>query len=209
MPPKPRFTRDEIVEAALALVSERGADALTARELADWLGCSTRPIFTAFDDMSALRREVRRRVAIHIEHVAKQEMRRSGRFLSAELRAITFAKDEPNLYKLVFMEAGGPLSSIEDVLLDSEIAMHEYTELLEVEYDLTSDEAEELFTHAWILANGMGSLCATRRVKLPTEGIARLLNEDLAAMCAHLKARRIADADPSASPSGREADGQT
>ena len=33
MPPKPKFTREEIVDAALSIVSERGVDALTAREL--------------------------------------------------------------------------------------------------------------------------------------------------------------------------------
>ena len=209
MPPKPRFTRDEIVEAALAIVSERDADALTAREIADWLGCSTRPIFTAFDDMADLRREVRTRVAKDIERTVKHEMHQSGHFLQAELRAITFAMDEPNRYKLVYLEEGGSLSSIKDVLRDVEVGMRDYVEVLETEYDLTPDEAEELFTHAWILANGMGSLCATRRVKLPIEGIAHLLGEDLAAMCAHLKARHVADADPSASPSRREADGQT
>ena len=33
MPPKPMFTREEIVQAALDIVSERGIEALTAREL--------------------------------------------------------------------------------------------------------------------------------------------------------------------------------
>ena len=31
MPPKPKFTREEMVEAALELVARRGAEALTAR----------------------------------------------------------------------------------------------------------------------------------------------------------------------------------
>lgn len=212
MPPKPRFTRDEIVEAALAIVSERGADALTARELADWLGCSTRPIFTTFEDMADLRREVRTRVARDIERAANHDMRQSGHFLQAELRVIAFAMDEPNWYKLVFMEEGDSLSSIKDMWRDAGVSMRGYVEAIAAEYGLTLDEAEEFFTHAWMFANGMGSLCATHRVKLPSESITRLLSEDLTAMHAYVKVRRAAaagDADPSASLSGREADGQT
>ena len=33
MPPKPKFTREEIVAAALELVSEKGMSALTSRDL--------------------------------------------------------------------------------------------------------------------------------------------------------------------------------
>ena len=59
MPPKPKFSRDEIVQAALALVSEKGAEALTARELGMRLGSSARPIFTVFKGMEELQGEVR------------------------------------------------------------------------------------------------------------------------------------------------------
>lgn len=40
MPPKPRFTREEIVAAALDIVSRQGIEALTARELGEALGSS-------------------------------------------------------------------------------------------------------------------------------------------------------------------------
>lgn len=43
MPPKPKFTRDEIVQAALTIVSEKGIEALTAKELGDALGCFRPP----------------------------------------------------------------------------------------------------------------------------------------------------------------------
>lgn len=48
MPPKVKFTRDEIIAAALELVRERGIASITARALGEKLGISSRPIFTAF-----------------------------------------------------------------------------------------------------------------------------------------------------------------
>lgn len=59
MPPKPKFTREEIIQAALTIVSQKGADALTAREVGEQLGSSARPIFTVFKNMEELQAEVR------------------------------------------------------------------------------------------------------------------------------------------------------
>ncbi len=51
MPPKAKFTSEEIVEAALSIIREKGVDALTARELGTRLGSSSRPVFTVFKSM--------------------------------------------------------------------------------------------------------------------------------------------------------------
>lgn len=59
MPPKPKFTREKVVEVALTLVGERGMAALTARELGERLGSSARPIFTVFRNMEELTEAVR------------------------------------------------------------------------------------------------------------------------------------------------------
>ena len=44
MPPKPKFTKDEIVTAAFELARAEGAQALTAREVGRRLGVSSSPI---------------------------------------------------------------------------------------------------------------------------------------------------------------------
>lgn len=56
MPPKAKFTKEEIVEAALGIAHESGFDALTARTLGERLGSSARPIFTVFKSMDEVRR---------------------------------------------------------------------------------------------------------------------------------------------------------
>ena len=48
MPPKAKFTPEEILRAALDITREHGIGAVTARELGNRLGSSARPIFTVF-----------------------------------------------------------------------------------------------------------------------------------------------------------------
>ena len=51
MPPRAKFSREEITDAAFAIVRAEGMQALTARSLGDALGSSARPIFTVFQNM--------------------------------------------------------------------------------------------------------------------------------------------------------------
>ena len=61
MPPKAKYTRDEIIAIAYELVREQGVEALTAREVAKRLGTSPSPIFALFRDMEELKAAVKER----------------------------------------------------------------------------------------------------------------------------------------------------
>lgn len=50
MPPKAKFAKEEIVNAALDIVRTEGFESLTARALGSKLGSSARPIFTVFQN---------------------------------------------------------------------------------------------------------------------------------------------------------------
>lgn len=51
MPPKPKYTKEEIITTAMDVVSKKGLDALTAKELGYALNTSATPIFTVFKSM--------------------------------------------------------------------------------------------------------------------------------------------------------------
>lgn len=58
MPSKPKYTKEEIINVALGMVRENGADPLIARDLGAKLKTSARPIFTAFENMEDLKNAV-------------------------------------------------------------------------------------------------------------------------------------------------------
>lgn len=58
MPPKFKFTRQEIIDTAFTLVRENGWEALSTRAVASRLGTSARPIYSFFASMIELDREL-------------------------------------------------------------------------------------------------------------------------------------------------------
>ena len=56
MPPKIRYSRESIIEAAFEVVRADGEEHLNARTVARRLGCSTQPVLYHFADMKELYR---------------------------------------------------------------------------------------------------------------------------------------------------------
>ena len=74
MPRKFLFTREEITAAALALVREKGAQALTARALGERLGTSAKPVFGLFKNMEDVRETVIAAAAARLDQLTRAEM---------------------------------------------------------------------------------------------------------------------------------------
>ena len=55
MPPRKRIFREDILKAAVHLVQQEGASALSVRNIAKELNCSTQPIYSQFESMETLR----------------------------------------------------------------------------------------------------------------------------------------------------------
>ena len=51
MPPKARITKEMILNTALDLTRQSGFETVNARSVAGRLQCSTRPIFTCYENM--------------------------------------------------------------------------------------------------------------------------------------------------------------
>ena len=57
MPPKAKVTREMILQTVFQITREQGFEAVNARSIAESLNCSTRPIFTCYENMEELKKE--------------------------------------------------------------------------------------------------------------------------------------------------------
>ena len=191
MPPKPKFTKEEIVAAALTLVSEKGMEALTGRELGLRLGSSARPIFTVFQSMEEVQRQVRKAAMEHFNSFTEKAMNFSPAFKQFGMQMILFAKEEPRLFRLLFMTENDRARSFEDVLAELGGTALLCIRLIERDYGLTEEEAMELFRHVWIHTYGIGALCATGMCSFSEEEINGMLGHAFLAMMLLIKSGKL------------------
>ncbi len=98
MPPKNKFTRDDVVEIAFETVRENGWAGLSARYIADRLNSSTMPVYSHFKSMRELEEEVVRKAYELILEYGEQA-RTGDVWLDGTIGYVRFARDERQLFR--------------------------------------------------------------------------------------------------------------
>lgn len=180
MPPKPKFTKEEITAAALELVSEQGIEALTARNLGMRLGSSARPIFTVFRSMEEVQQEVRAAAMRRFEAFLAGGTEDVPAFKRFGIQMVRFAVEEPKLYQLLFMTENEVARSFDDVFASLGGTARLSLELIQAEYRLDREQARILFRQIWIYTFGIGALCAAKVCHFSEEELSRMLSQAFA-----------------------------
>ena len=191
MPPKPKFTKEEIGTAALELVSEKGIEALTARELGVRLGSSARPIFTVFNSMDEVQEEVRAAALKRFESYAEKAMHYTPVFKQVGMQMILFAIEEPKLYQLVYMSENAGATDFEGITQQLGDVAQLCVDVIQRDYGLSAEDAKTLFEHVWIYTFGIGALCATGMCRFSQDEIIQMLGQDFMAMLFYAKSGRM------------------
>lgn len=158
MPPRVKFSREEIVQAALDVAREKGADAMTTRDIAAKLGVSTQPIFTYFRSMREVRAAVHAAAETFYQKYAAEGLAEEIPFLGYGMRHIRFAREEPELYRLLFLTHDAGEKGAMDAMRHS---LDYVKEPLERIYHISEAEAERYFRDLWIVVYGIAALIVT------------------------------------------------
>lgn len=184
MPPKPKFTKEEIVKKALAVVAKGGSEALTAQSLGEALGSSARPIFTVFKSMKEVRDEVYAAAMHRFEDYTKEGegAEEMPLFKTIGMQMIRFGMQEPKLFQLLFMTKNHENESFEDIYRSLGTPADVCIQAIERDYGLESEKAGQLFESMWIFTFGIGALCATGVCRFSEEKIGEMLSTQFRAL---------------------------
>ncbi len=194
MPPKPKYTQEEIIAAALEIVSQKGTAALTAKALGQALHASATPIFTVFRSMQEVQDGVKAAAMARFESYAHKIAGDMPVFKQIGMQMILFAKEEPQLFHLLFMSQDQEAHSFSDLYTRLGSVAGECLASIQRDYALSPDQAKTLFAHSWVHTFGIGALCATGMCDFSHEEISQMLTQDFTAMM--LLLRSGTDAPP-------------
>lgn len=174
MPPRFKFTKEEITNAALNVTRKKGMAGLTARALAAELGCSVKPIFGSFKNMEEVQQEVIKSADTLYQSYLKEDMEKGSYppYKSSGMAYIRFAKEEKELFKLLFMR-----DRSHEVIKEN---MEELTPILQIIQEKTGMSEKEAYAfhiEIWIFVHGMATMIATNYLNLDEAYISKALTD--------------------------------
>ena len=164
MPPVQKTGKDKIINAAFDIVREESFCNLNARAIAKKLGVSTQPIFSNFKNMEDLKIE------------------KSGKYPPYKARGmgyIRFAKEEKNLFRLLFMDKRSSEERFPTDDATKEIGLISDT------LSFAEEKASRMHALLWFFVHGIASLIVTESLELSE----KVINESLTDAYLGLKSR--------------------
>ncbi|MDR1550136.1 MAG: WHG domain-containing protein [Hungatella sp.] len=190
MPPKPKITADDILNAALSLIREYGYDSLNARRIAHVLNCSTKPLFRVYDNMESLKKDIQGKALEFYYSFLRSNMNKENDiFLSIGKNYIQFAHEEKELFKYIFLSNNMPFKSLEELINFAD--MSDLIQHLMLSAGISEKAAKNLFLSLWLLVHGIATMFATNPCTLDNEEIELLLINAFKAQYKHLKSEEI------------------
>lgn len=185
MAPKNKFTKEEMVSAAVQVVRSKGIAGLTAKSMADELGTSTQPIFTCFGTMDSVKEEVYASAKMLYDKYVGVGLKQRIPFFGFGLQYIRFAQDEPELYRLLFLTKADSQKqgAIESMRHSQEIVR---PTLMSV-YHITESESDRYFRDLWLVVHSISTLIVTGDCPYSDKEIQKIITGFSVSICKAIK----------------------
>ncbi|MDY4084271.1 MAG: TetR/AcrR family transcriptional regulator [Ruminococcus bromii] len=193
MPPKAKFTKDEILNTALSITEESGIDAVTARELGKRLGSSARPIFTVFESMDEIKHSVILKAKELYGKYVETGLKMQPAFKGVGVAYIRFAAEKPKLFQLLFMRASEEQKDVSAILPCIDDNYEKILKSVQEPYCLDSQTAERIYQHLWTYTHGIATMFATGLCNYTAKQIEERLTEVFKGLLLFEKGRNTDD----------------
>ena len=185
MAPKNKFTREEMVAVAIRVAQKKGAPALTAQSLAEELGTSTRPVFTCFGTMDAVKAEVYAAAERMFDEYLTAGLKEKIPFFGFGRQYIRFARKEPELYRLLFLTLPDDMGSGAFSVMRHMQALVRPS-LTEI-YHISEQEADRYFRDLWLVVHSFATLIVTGDCPYYDKEIGQILTGFSVSICKAIK----------------------
>lgn len=177
MPPKAKFSREEIIDAAIDIVREGGVEVLTSRALGTKLGSSARPIFTVFQNMEEVQQEVILGAKQKYKEYVSKGLSQEIAFKGVGMAYILFSVNEPKLFQLLFMTEQKQIPDLSGVLPLIDESYDQILLSIQHGFGIDQHSAQNMYQHLWIYTHGIATLCATNMCRFTEKEISSMITE--------------------------------
>lgn len=182
MAPKTKITKDMILKTVLDITRESGFETVNARSIASKLQCSTRPLFTCYENMDELKTEFLDFAYEYYEQYVTNYKNSVwvSPYLILPLSYIEFAQKETHLFKLLFVnDMDLEMTEAKDFYkeIDNEKKAKLFSESIGIEFE----QSKTIFLDLFLYTHGIAVLAATKKLTLDRDKAEKMVTNILTA----------------------------
>lgn len=180
--PRQKITEEMVVQAAFDIAREHGEEQVLVKNIAQRLGCSVQPIYSYCASMDGLRQKLVERTGQFLAAYLAQRADPQNPFQGVGLAHLSFAREEPRLFKLYFLRKRTGVHSMDD--LYARECSPQVAAQLSASMGISLARAKQLHVSMMLLNVGICTILATAECDIPQHELEQQLSLAYAAFCA-------------------------
>lgn len=169
------FDKEYILEKTSDFIKNYGVDAMNARDLCKYIGCSTQPLFKNFISMEGLKKSIKKYLHDYYDDFIYKIVDKDDYLYTISYAYALFAYREPKIFKALFMTELAGTRTIDEVLKSSWNI--ESIESIPKQYGLSYKKAECLYRDVRFFTHGLSCQIACNSISVTEDEIKKLIKD--------------------------------
>lgn len=168
MPPKPKITKDMVIDAAFTIARDAGAEQINARTVSERLNCSTQPVMYHFATIAELKQAAYDKANLyHSEYLLDVSESQEGILLGIGINYIRFAVEEPHLFCFLFQSGFAVENSLLEMIDSKDLVPVLST--MQKAMHMNPAQTKEIFITLSMFVHGYASIIANNSLEYDEE----------------------------------------
>lgn len=162
------FEKDYIIDKSVDFIKDKGVDKLSVREISNYIGCSTQPIFRVFDNMDDYKKKLRKKLSNEYSDFSKNIINKNNYLLTMSYAYVMYAKKENSMFKALFLSELSDQKIIKTSKKDVDLVVKEYR--------ISPERAKAALRDVCIYTHGLATELCLKNIKLSDKDLLYLIN---------------------------------
>ena len=171
------YSKEDILEKSVDFIKEQGYSKLTVRELANYIGCSTQPIFKNYANFDMYKEDFKFYLRKDYSAFIYKYVDIKDYLYTISYAYAFYAKKEPNAFFSLFMADLAGSRTVEEVLNTDR--NFETIEAMVKQYNITLEEAKRVYREVRFYTHGIATQLCVNSIKLTDREIKDLIRNNI------------------------------
>ena len=169
-----KFSNEELMAKSVDFIKKYGYSKLTVREIANFVGCSTQPIFKNYLNFEEFKDDLRVHLKKDFELFLNDYLYKFDYLFTLSYAYVLYAKNESNAFSFLFMVDLSNSMNINEVLsLDSNM---EIINSISKQYFLTFEKSKRFYRDIMFYIHGLACQVACNNIVVTEKEIKKLIS---------------------------------
>lgn len=173
-----RFSKDELINGGVSFIQKYGIESMCARNVSEFIGCSTQPIFKNFSNFDEFKKSIKEQMYNDYKIFINEIIEEEHHLFTISYGYALYSKTEKNIFNALFNTSLAGTRTIEKIINAEKNSIVIKNSCKE--FNISKHESEELFIKTRFFTHGISMQLSSETLEISDDDLKLLIKNTIA-----------------------------